>query len=171
MKGHRHMNDLVAIIVWALIFGAITAAIAHKKNLGNVGGWFVGGAMMFIVALPMVIFAKPGLPPAPPGMRVVKCPRCNTVQNIPASSDVFECWQCKYMVSVTVDALIPIAAGWYPDTDQSELERYWDGRSWTSRTRKFMKVQCYNCEHVQAVPQSQQTFVCEQCNTEQDNPI
>jgi hypothetical protein len=35
------------------------------------------------------------LPKAPPGMRAVKCPRCNTVQNIPETRPEYECWQCK----------------------------------------------------------------------------
>ena len=66
------MNDLFAFIFFCLIFGCITAAIAQKRNLGSVGGWFLFGALLFIVALLMVIFSKRGLPKAPPGMRAVK---------------------------------------------------------------------------------------------------
>lgn len=28
-----------------------------------------------------------------------------------------------------------LAAGWYPDTDLVDTERYWDGKSWTSKRR------------------------------------
>ncbi|MGB8390952.1 superinfection immunity protein [Mycobacterium sp.] len=31
--------------------------------------------------------------------------------------------------------------------------------------RQSTNVKCYKCQHVQAVPLSQPTFICEQCNT------
>lgn len=82
-------------IFFCLIFGGITAYIAQKRNLGSPVGWFIFGAALFIVALPMAIFSKAGLPQAPPGMRAVKCPRCNVVQNVPEKQRTYECWQCK----------------------------------------------------------------------------
>jgi hypothetical protein len=89
------VDNFVGLIVIGLICGTITAAIAQKRNLGDRGGWFLFGALLFIVALPMVIFSKPGLPQAPPGMRAVKCPRCNAVQNVGEAQTTYECWQCK----------------------------------------------------------------------------
>lgn len=82
------------VIVFCVIFGTITAAIAQKKNLPP-GRWFVGGALLFIVALPLVILEAPGLPKAPPGMRAMQCPRCNAVQNVDNRQQEYECWQCR----------------------------------------------------------------------------
>jgi hypothetical protein len=73
------------IIVAGLICGAIAAAIGQKKNR-SAGESFVLGAFLGVIGIIIVLVQKPGLPPAPEGMRAVKCPRCNTVQNIPRNS-------------------------------------------------------------------------------------
>lgn len=86
--------DLGTTIVILAICGAITAAIGQKKNLPT-GQSFALGALLGIIGIIIVLVQKPGLPTAPPGMRAVKCPRCNTIQNIPESQPVYECWQCK----------------------------------------------------------------------------
>ena len=132
-----------SLIFFGLIFGGITAYIAQRRNLGNVGGWFVGGALLFIVALPMVIFSKPGLPQAPPGMRAVKCPRCNTVQNVPEKQRTYECWQCKASHELWAA----------PATKTPTLKS----------AVQTTKVRCHACQAVQSVPVDQATFVCEQC--------
>jgi hypothetical protein len=93
-----------AIIVICLICGAIAAAIGQKKNLGT-GESFALGAILGVIGIVIVLIQKPGLPPAPAGMRAVKCPRCNTVQNIPRSDTGYECWQCQN--SVSVKAVLP----------------------------------------------------------------
>jgi hypothetical protein len=153
-----------SLIFFGLIFGGITAYIAQRKNLGNVGGWFFFGALLFIVALPMVIFAKPGLPQAPPGMLAVKCPRCNAVQNVPYGQATFECWRCKLVSDTASAGLLDV-----PE----------DTRTWLNRMQKqpdapqnlaprqHTMVTCPNCQRVQAMPLGQPTFVCEQCNTTQ----
>lgn len=89
------------IIVAALICGAIAAAIGQKKNRGT-GESFVLGAVLGVIGIIIVLIQKPGLPPAPAGMRAVKCPRCNTVQNIPRNTTdtEYECWQCHLNVPV-----------------------------------------------------------------------
>jgi hypothetical protein len=33
-----------------------------------------------------------------------------------------------------------IPAGWYPDPDEFEVERYWDGREWTEKVRSVPSV-------------------------------
>ena len=153
------MNDPFAFIFFCLIFGCITAAIAQKRNLGSVGGWFLFGALLFIVALPMVIFSKRGLPKAPPGMRAVKCPRCNAVQNIPETQPEYECWQCKaaHCLWETPPQSTPLAPMPTPLEPHAPQKLTPHGKS--------TKVRCHHCQHVQAVPLSQSTFVCEQCNT------
>lgn len=150
MKGHRQMDFGTLIVLW-LIFGAVTAAIAQKRNLGSPVGWFLFGALLFIVALPMAIFSKPGLPPAPPGMRAVKCPRCNAVQNIPQTQPEYVCWQCK--------AANPL---WGPETPQSTPIA---SNAPQKPQGKSSKVRCHHCQHVQLVPVNQSTFVCEECKT------
>lgn len=157
VKGHRHMNDPPTFIFFVLVFGTITAVIAQKRNLGNPFGWFLFGAMLFIVALPVAIFSKPGLPKAPPGMRAVKCPRCNAVQNIPETQPEYECWQCKAAHRL-----------WEPQPVQSTARSPAPQKRIPAPPKpqsKSSKVRCHHCQHVQVVPQDQLTFICEQCNT------
>ena len=33
-----------------------------------------------------------------------------------------------------------IPAGWYPDPDEFEVERYWNGRTWTEKVRSLPSV-------------------------------
>jgi hypothetical protein len=91
------------IVVW-LICAVIAAVISDRKNLGA-GSGFVLGAILGIIGIIIVVCQKPGLPPAPAGMRAVKCTRCNAVQNVHRDQPQFECWQCK-----TVISLIPLGA-------------------------------------------------------------
>ena len=151
------MNDPYTFIFFVLIFGGITAAIAQKRNLGSPFGWFVFGALLFIVALPMAIFSKAGLPQAPPGMRAVKCPRCNTVQNIPQNQPEYECWQCKAVQRLWETQPVQSTAGSPSPQKRIASPPKPQGNS--------SKVRCHHCQHVQVVPEDQLTFVCEQCNT------
>jgi hypothetical protein len=91
------MSDpsLLIIIAWCLVFGTITFAIAQKKNLTGLAWWFVIGAVGGIIGVILVIVEIALQPKAPAGMRAVKCPRCNAVQNIPETQPEYECWQCK----------------------------------------------------------------------------
>ncbi len=144
-----NLNPLT-FILFCLIFGAIAAAIGQKKNL-SVGQSFALGAFLGIIGLIIVIFRRPGLPKAPPGMRVVKCQQCNTIQNIPEAQPRYVCWQCKavYRLCGTPPQSTPIAL----DAPHKLAPR------------QSTNVKCHKCQHVQAVPLSQPTFMCEQCNT------
>jgi ribosomal protein S27E len=138
--------DLMTLLVICLVFGGITAAIAQAKHL-SVGQWFVVGALLSLIGVVLVIFAPSGLPKAPAGMRAVKCPRCNTVQNTPEAEPVYECWQCKATHRL-----------WGSDPQAGPTKP-------TKPAKATSKVKCHKCEHVQSVPASQQTFVCEECGT------
>lgn len=87
-----------------LIIGLLSTlgcmAIARQKNR-HPGIAFVMGLMFGPIAL--IIYA---LMPrdAPPGMRRVICPRCDTRQNVPDGEQTYECWQCK-LVSPMPDEL------------------------------------------------------------------
>jgi len=87
-------NLILPLIFWALIFGVITAVIGQKKNY-PVGESFLWGALLGIIGLIVVVVRRPRLPIAPPGMRAVKCPRCNAVGNRPETEPRYVCWQCK----------------------------------------------------------------------------
>jgi hypothetical protein len=84
------------VIVW-LICAVIGAVISDRKNLGAGSGFALGG-LLGILGVIIVACQKPGLPPAPAGMRSVKCTRCNAVQNVHPSQTQFECWQCKTVI-------------------------------------------------------------------------
>jgi ribosomal protein S27E len=140
----------MGVIAWCLIFGTITAAIAQTKNL-RVGEWFVLGMLWGIIGVIIVIWKRPALPKAPPGWRAVKCPTCNAVQNIPGTQPRFVCWQCNG--AFRLPGMAPQSTPSAPDAPQ-ELA-----------SAKSTKVKCPTCQRVQAVPQSQQAFVCEQCGT------
>ena len=142
--------SFLTLIVFCLIFGAITAAIGQKKNL-PVAESFLLGALLGIIGLIIMIFRRPGLPKAPPGMRAVKCTRCNTVQNVPQTQPEYVCWQCKAVHRLwgTPPQSTPIAL----DAPQKLAPR------------QSANVKCHKCQHVQAVPLSQPTFMCEKCNT------
>jgi DNA-directed RNA polymerase subunit RPC12/RpoP len=85
---------VLGVIVWGLIFGAITAAIGQKKNFPMAES-FLWGALLGIIGVIVMIVRRPGLPKPPPGMRAVKCPRCNAVGNRPETQPKYVCWQCK----------------------------------------------------------------------------
>jgi hypothetical protein len=87
------------VIFFALVCGAITTAIGQRKNM-DVPTAFLCGALLGIIGIVIVAARKPGLPKAPAGMRAVKCPRCNTVQNIPQGDARFDCYQCHHSFTV-----------------------------------------------------------------------
>jgi hypothetical protein len=138
------MDHWLGLIVLWLICGGIAALIGQKKNL-PVKDSFIYGAVLGIIGVVVVICQRPGLPQAPPGMRAVKCKRCNTVQNVPEDQRVYECYQCK--ASHELWAAPPVAP--VAPVLQAHM-----GAS---------KLKCHACQHVQVVPFNQPTFVCEQC--------
>jgi hypothetical protein len=87
-------NLVLGGIFWVLVFGAITAAIGQKKNY-LLAESLLWGALLGIIGVIVMIVRQPKLPKPPPGMRAVKCPRCNAVGNRPESQPKYVCWQCK----------------------------------------------------------------------------
>jgi predicted RNA-binding Zn-ribbon protein involved in translation (DUF1610 family) len=146
MKGEGALDQLLGLIVLALICGGIAAWIGQKKNLPNS---FILGALLGIIGIIIVLCMKPGLPQAPPGMRAVKCVRCNTLQNVPQDQRTYECWQCK--ASNELWAAPPPAPASPPKPKALKS------------TAQTTKVRCHTCKHVQTVPVGQATFACEQC--------
>jgi hypothetical protein len=85
------MDQLFKLIVVCLICGGIAAWIGQTKNL-RVRDSFMLGTVLGVIGIIIVICQKPRLPEAPPGMRAVKCPRCNAVQNIPQTQPEYGYW-------------------------------------------------------------------------------
>lgn len=136
--------SLQTVIVICLITGGIAAAIARAKNT-PVGQAFVVGAVLNVIGIIIVACAKPGLPKAPDGMHAVKCPRCNTVQNVPENQRVYECWQCKTSHDRWAAPLAP-----------SPVTPAWP-------VVRPKRLRCHVCQHVQPVPTDQIAYVCDEC--------
>lgn len=114
----------LGIIGW-LTVAIAAAAIANSKNRDALG-WFLITALLPIVGL-IIVAVLPSLPPMPPaGMRPVRCPRCNAVQNIPAADITFECWQCK---------LVSETAGAHVETSRRPPDDPEDLRDWLNRVK------------------------------------
>jgi hypothetical protein len=112
----------LGLIGWLICLIA-AGAIASSKNRSALGWAFITGVLP-VVGL-IIVAVVPALPrPAPTGMRSVRCPRCNVVQNIPATDTTFECWQCK---------LVSEAAGAHVDTGKRPPEPPEDLRDWLNR--------------------------------------
>lgn len=140
------MDHWLGVIVLCLICGGISALIAQRKNR-SIQDAFILGALLGIIGLIIVICQKPGLPQAPPGMRAVKCNRCNTVQNVAQDQRTYECWQCK--ANNELWAAPPPANAARPPAVNSAAQ--------TTRAR------CHKCQHVQTVFTDRSTFECEGC--------
>ena len=85
------------LLVYSLICGGVTYAIGTRKNFRKLPS-FLWGFFLGIIGIIVVVLWKTGLPAPPQGMRVVTCPRCNTVQNIPMTQPEYVCWQCQAQV-------------------------------------------------------------------------
>ncbi len=145
------MDHWLGVIVLCLICGGISALIAQRKNR-SIQDAFILGALLGIIGLIIVICQKPGLPQAPPGMRAVKCKRCNTVQNVAQDQRTYECWQCKATNELWAAPPVvnkPASTGQKPPVVKS--------------AGQAVRARCHKCQHVQAVPADQATFVCEEC--------
>lgn len=88
-------------VVAVVVCGVIAAAIASAKNRSMLG-WFLLGALLGLIGVLIVALLPSEPPPAPLGMRMVRCTRCNAVQNIAIRDSAFECWQCKHSNEVAV---------------------------------------------------------------------
>lgn len=94
-------SGVVLIIAIWLVCAVGGAVLSGRKNTGASTGFLIG-LVLGPIGLLIVALWKPGLPAAPAGMRSVKCPRCNAVQNMPTFDTTFECWQCHLDVSSPV---------------------------------------------------------------------
>ena len=120
------MASFAAIVIALLICGGIAAVIGSAKNHSILGS-FLLGAFLGVIGI-IIVAVQPKQPPKPPpGMRVVQCPRCNAVQNIPDSQTTFECWQCR---------LASNAAGADYVTGKRGLHGPEDAREWLDRVKK-----------------------------------
>ena len=63
-------DDALLMIAGAIVLGLIPAVIAKRKGYPFFG-WWVGGALLFIFALPAAILAKRRFPPS-----MTPCPAC-----------------------------------------------------------------------------------------------
>jgi hypothetical protein len=133
------------VLIW-ISCGIITLLISRKKNGPSPFGSFLLGLLLGPIGIIIALLEKPQLPKAPKGMRAVECPRCRAVQNVPDGQRVYECWQCKSAQELW-GAPVSVAAdpGQQPPAVLAS------------------KIRCHTCEHVQSVPVSKSTFVCEQC--------
>lgn len=151
------MEWLVAIAFWCLIWGGIAALIGQRKNLGA-GGPFALGVVLGIIGVIIVICQKSGLPPAPSGMRAVKCPRCNAVQNIAWAAPSYDCWQCHQAVPVQVPSWLAApnktpAAKNQPTAEQSRRS-----------------IQCPLCDAKLSIATTTRRFKCSKCKAVSNAP-
>ena len=117
----RHTRNRVRSTVWRSLHGAAISSCAATRGSRSSrpsaatswtptggqrlrAGWALG-----ILGVIIIICQKPGLPPAPAGMRPVKCTRCNAVQNVPLGQIQFECWQCKTVIPLLLPSGTPRA--------------------------------------------------------------
>jgi hypothetical protein len=109
-------------IFWALVIcGVIAGAIGYGKNRSILGS-FLLGALLGVIGIVVVAVLPKGAPKPPQGMRPVRCPRCNAVQNIPEGDGEFECWQCKTTSKAP-------EGRWHGDGPE-------DTREWLNRVKK-----------------------------------
>lgn len=112
--------DSPTIVVILLVCGVIAAAIGRSKNRSILGS-FLLGALLSVVGIVIVAVLPNGIAKPPPGMRPVRCPRCNMVQNIPEGDSTYECWQCKTTST---------------DEGRWRAQGPEDTREWLNRTKK-----------------------------------
>jgi ribosomal protein L40E len=62
----------MSILIGAVLLGLIPAFIAHQKG-HSFWTWWLGGSLLFILALPMAIMEKPS------ASKFQICPHCQTV--------------------------------------------------------------------------------------------
>jgi len=68
--------SIISSLIVAALLGLVTGAIAEKKG-GDFFVWWIFGTLMFIVALPMVIFVLDAKPVHDRSMGIKNCPYCS----------------------------------------------------------------------------------------------
>lgn len=94
------MWEVLGLLVIWLGFAAVGVHISQTKNRGPWIG-FVLGFFLGVIGILVLVWLEPQLPPAPPGRRPFRCPRCSAVQNVLYAAERYDCWRCKQGVKVT----------------------------------------------------------------------
>lgn len=156
---------ILLVVVW-LISAFVAAIISDRKHTGAATG-FLMGLILGVFGILIVALWKPGMPPAPGGMRAVKCPRCNAIQNVGLEAPTFDCWQCHLNVTAPPTpyelrmaahaakknpAATPVAAVAEPPAESKRV------------------VNCPLCDAEQHIPAAAPKFRCGQCRETVDVP-
>lgn len=93
-------------VIGMLLGGLIAATVARKKALKARPpiGYFVVGAMLPPVGIVLAALSKPE---PPPGMRTVRCRRCNLRHTIDAAAGEWTCEQCHAVWGATSKFAVP----------------------------------------------------------------
>ena len=106
--------DSQFILTAFLVLGACGAAgmaIAKSKNRDAGEGLALGLILGIFGVLIAAVLPSKGAPP-PPGLRAIRCPRCNADQNVPIEAVSVECWQCRLPLNPHTPPPPPIRKGW-----------------------------------------------------------
>jgi ribosomal protein S27AE len=144
------------IFVW-LICGVIAAVISDRKNNGA-GSGFALGALLGIIGVIIVACQKASLPPAPAGMRALKCPRCNAVQNIPIAATSLDCWQCHLTAPVQVPPWVAAQAA-----KASGANKRMPANKAAVAEQPKRVIRCPLCGAEQRIPATAARFKCGKC--------
>ncbi|WP_221220623.1 hypothetical protein [Mycolicibacterium sp. BK634] len=143
--GHTVVYTLGLWVLCAVVGAAISK---NWKNRAVAEGLVLGG-LLGILGVAIAACLPKQLPPAPPGMIAVQCPRCNAVQNVPMGQPQYQCWQCHTSTPTP---------GSYLEFDALANR---EAARQTSATRK---VRCFNCKTVQTVPDLPMAH-CSECGS------
>lgn len=133
----------ILVVIWALGWAAVCAAIGQHKNLDPTESAF-WGFFLGVIGLIVVLFQSPRLPAAPEGMAAVKCPRCNAVQNVAGGRTEYECWQCHQVNPIAV--IVPPVRGVTEGPKRS--------------------ARCPECQIPKKIPVAATTFWCPYCRAD-----
>lgn len=148
-----------ALLALWFICGIVCAVIANSKGRSALG-WFLVGLLIGFFGV-ILVAVLPSEEKAPPGLRAVKCPRCNAAQNVPNCSQ-YECWQCKTEISagmpntVSASAASPGAISVTPKPLRQGM---------TKRT-----IRCPLCNAEQKIPTGAKRYTCGRCGEINQSP-
>ena len=177
----QQVSFVFIFVFWGLLWGAVCVIIGQKKNL-SAGGSFAWGFFLGLIGVIIVAAKAPELPSAPDGLRAIKCPRCNMVQNVPYNAPTFDCWQChlvtpllgatapsSYAANAATNDASPVTHETSPVTHETSPVTH-ETSPVTHHTpppvntdNHTIKARCLFCGNFQTVWASQTEYVCEQC--------